>query len=224
MSQLEVRILPVRLLCCIHLVNWVSSEHLSQTQQAAFDYQCSQASENKSRLRLLALDGGGIRGICLIQMLLYIQSKMGDSSIADHFDWIGGTSTGAIVALALADGRSLDQVLRLYLRLKDDVFSGSRPHSPAPLEALLKEQFGTRTMSQLKLDKKVMVTTAKADMHPPRLVLFRNYTLPPTLVDTSPAKEAKIWKVARCSRFGWHSVKCSRCDKLQCCTFLFSEC
>lgn len=46
-----------------------------------------------------------------------------DGSILTYFDWIAGTSTGAILALALADETPLVECLRLYLRFKDDVFA-----------------------------------------------------------------------------------------------------
>ena len=54
--------------------------------------------------RILALDGGGIRGILTVQFLKRIEKlvrdRTGDNSavLADYFDLIGGTSTGAIIA------------------------------------------------------------------------------------------------------------------------------
>ena len=62
--------------------------------------------------QVLCLDGGGIRGLVLIQILLEIQTKLrlehGEHGtklqIRDCFDWIGGTSTGGILALAIAKG------------------------------------------------------------------------------------------------------------------------
>ena len=37
------------------------------------------------------------------------------------FDWIAGTSTGAIFALAMASGKSVTECQALYMRLKDKV-------------------------------------------------------------------------------------------------------
>jgi hypothetical protein len=58
--------------------------------------------------KLLALDGGGIRGVITLEVLTEIerqlQKKFGrgdDFVLADYFDYIGGTSTGAIIAACL---------------------------------------------------------------------------------------------------------------------------
>ena len=54
--------------------------------------------------RILCLDGGGIRGLNQIEMLRQIEEKT-DKSITELFDWIVGTSTGGIIALALVYGK-----------------------------------------------------------------------------------------------------------------------
>ena len=54
---------------------------------------------------MLCLDGGGIRGLIIIQLLLAIEKATG-MPIRDSFDWIGGTSTGGILALAIGHGLS----------------------------------------------------------------------------------------------------------------------
>jgi len=50
--------------------------------------------------RVLCLDGGGIKGLVLIEMLAAIE-RISGKRIVDLFDWIIGTSTGGILALAL---------------------------------------------------------------------------------------------------------------------------
>ena len=54
--------------------------------------------------RILVLDGGGIRGLAQIEMLMELERRTGQK-IVDMFDWIVGTSTGGIVALGLVYGK-----------------------------------------------------------------------------------------------------------------------
>jgi len=53
--------------------------------------------------QILALDGGGIRGLILMQVLIAVEKFTGHP-IRDCFDWIAGSSTGAILALFLVHG------------------------------------------------------------------------------------------------------------------------
>ena len=54
--------------------------------------------------RVLFLDGGGIRGLIQIEVLQQLEQKTG-RKVIELFDWIVGTSTGAIIALGLVYGR-----------------------------------------------------------------------------------------------------------------------
>ena len=56
--------------------------------------------------QVLCLDGGGIRGLVLIQLLQAIEQAAGQP-IRNCFDWIGGTSTGGIIALAIVHGQQM---------------------------------------------------------------------------------------------------------------------
>lgn len=55
--------------------------------------------------RILFLDGGGMRGLIQIEILEQLEKKTG-RKITELFDWIVGTSTGGIVALALVYGKN----------------------------------------------------------------------------------------------------------------------
>ena len=54
--------------------------------------------------RVLCLDGGGVKGLIQIEILMQIEQKM-KRKITELFDWIVGTSTGGIIALALVYGK-----------------------------------------------------------------------------------------------------------------------
>lgn len=53
-------------------------------------------------LRVLSLDGGGTRGLALVTMLKELERQVDEFRAAEYFDVFAGTSTGAIVAAALA--------------------------------------------------------------------------------------------------------------------------
>lgn len=53
--------------------------------------------------RILFLDGGGIKGLVQIEVLCQLEEKTG-CKITELFDWIVGTSTGAVIALGLVYG------------------------------------------------------------------------------------------------------------------------
>ncbi|MBS1808546.1 MAG: patatin-like phospholipase family protein [Acidobacteria bacterium] len=72
--------------------------------------------------KLLALDGGGIRGMITVEVLAEIekllQSQLGrDNSfvLADYFDYVAGTSTGAIIATCISLGMRVDDIRQFYL-------------------------------------------------------------------------------------------------------------
>lgn len=74
-------------------------------------------------LRLLSLDGGGVRGLASLYMLRKILSFVGSPKPCDYFDMICGTSTGGLIAIML--GRlemTVDQCIEAYIRLMDVVF------------------------------------------------------------------------------------------------------
>ncbi|KFV68887.1 85/88 kDa calcium-independent phospholipase A2 [Dryobates pubescens] len=159
--------------------------------------------------RLLCLDGGGIRGLVLIQLLLAIEKAAG-RPIREIFDWIAGTSTGGILALAIVHGKSMDYMRCLYFRMKDAVFRGSRPYESEPLDEFLKKEFGENTRMTDVRKPKVMVTGTLCDRQPAELHLFRNYPVPETKTSTEYQTSASfkplthpedqlVWRAARCS-------------------------
>ncbi|XP_044200773.1 85/88 kDa calcium-independent phospholipase A2-like, partial [Thunnus albacares] len=127
--------------------------------------------------RLLCLDGGGIKGLVLIQMLIALEREAGRPT-RELFDWVAGTSTGGILALAIIHGKSMEYLRCLYFRMKEQVFKGSRPYESAPLEDFLKKEFGENTKMTDVQYPRVMVTSVLADRHPGELHIFRNYDPP----------------------------------------------
>ena len=65
------------------------------------------------RFQILALDGGGIRGLYTASLLASLEKGL-QGHVVDHFDLIAGTSTGGIIALGLALGRSPEELVAFY--------------------------------------------------------------------------------------------------------------
>jgi uncharacterized protein len=117
--------------------------------------------------RVLALDGGGIRGLIAAEVLREIETQMG-CRISEMFDLIAGTSTGGILALGLTkpapSGRpqfTAADMCELYLKEGQEIF----PHSifqevktlhgladarypAAPIERILAQRFGQTMLSE----------------------------------------------------------------------------
>lgn len=126
----------------------------SSNEQMDCDSNEVQIIENTCRI--LCLDGGGIRGLILIQMLSYLEERMG-KKITECFDLIAGTSTGGILALSIALGRSANECRKLYFKLKDRIFIGSRPYESDPLERFLQKELGEDVrMGDIKKPRQVL--------------------------------------------------------------------
>lgn len=132
--------------------------------------------------RILALDGGGIRGILTLQILRRIEAiirkRTGNSNavLSDYFDLIGGTSTGAIIATALALGWDVNRIDKVYRALGDSIFEKKffrkglfRPKFPAePLQKALKREFGDiRLGDPEKLKTGLAIITKRLDTGSP---------------------------------------------------------
>lgn len=163
------------------------------------------AGDFPKRGRLLCLDGGGIRGLVLVQMLLELE-RVFDKPINFCFDWLAGTSTGGILALGIASGKTMKECQCLYFRLKEKTFIGSRPYCSENLENVMKETFGSETVMSDIRHPKVMVTGVLADRKPAELHLFRNYNSPNDILGVKhdsiyelppPPDEQFVWQVGR---------------------------
>jgi predicted acylesterase/phospholipase RssA len=116
-------------------------------------------SQDRPR-RMLALDGGGIRGVMTARILLELETLLrqrvaggrSDFRLCDYFDYIGGTSTGAIMAAALARGMSAEELLVFYQEFGEIAFTKRNLfarwkslYENGLLESKLKEVFGEQT-------------------------------------------------------------------------------
>ena len=123
-------------------------------------------SNKTSPKRILALDGGGIRGALTLGYLQRIEDILrkqhGDEKsfrLSQYFDLIGGTSTGSIIAACLAIGMSVNEIKTMYMNLGEKIFAKKykwwkifeiddllkASYNSKPLEEELQNVFGSDT-------------------------------------------------------------------------------
>src|SRR5262245_59552928 len=56
--------------------------------------------DDPARVRILSIDGGGVDGIVTLEILKYLEERSGQA-ISKQFDFVTGTSTGAIITVGL---------------------------------------------------------------------------------------------------------------------------
>ncbi len=108
--------------------------------------------------KLLAIDGGGIRGVLALEVLQRIEDllRQEDGSekfcLADYFDYISGTSTGGIIAACLSRGMSVAAILKFYEEAGADMFTKANllkrlryKFESEPLALKLQDVFGANT-------------------------------------------------------------------------------
>jgi hypothetical protein len=110
--------------------------------------------------RVLAIDGGGVRGAVAIAFLQKLEATLRerygrpDLVLSDYFDLIGGTSVGAILAAGLALGASADQAAETFRTMGPKLFRRGAPRlllfqarfDPQRLAQLLRLEFGDATL------------------------------------------------------------------------------
>lgn len=127
--------------------------------------------------RLLAIDGGGVRGIVSagilaeIERRLMVRSGRADFRLSEYFDLIGGTSTGAILAASLAMGKTCAEAADLYRQIAPEPSGGKgkaagirRPRFDAHrLEDALARALGDHEMGSPALKTGLAIFTRRVD-------------------------------------------------------------
>ena len=158
-------------------------------------------SANDEGVFMLSLDGGGIRGLVFVQVLIELDKRCqqlypGSKPIHTYFNWVTGNSTGGLAALYLtATKGTLQQARQLYFTLKDEVFQGPPPYPNKQIDAVMHKSFGTTmTMADIK-EQNVCVMTAIANQAPAKLHIMSSYG--DSRDDQLPPKKRLVWEAAR---------------------------
>ena len=85
------------------------------------------STENKKTFHILSIDGGGILGLYSAGILSNIEKDFFNGKpLSFHFNLITGTSTGGIIALALATGCYASEIGDFYTRYANRIFPSIR--------------------------------------------------------------------------------------------------
>lgn len=164
------------------------------------------AKKETPRVAVLALDGGGIRGLLSAVWLARLEELLG-GRVGDYCDVIAGTSTGAILGCAVASRTPASEIVKLYQRNGRRIFPSamsrrwsrvtrlwsegvSAPkYSADGLREVLREEFGDRRLGDVPQNLCLLVTTYNT--------LTRQATVLKST--TSPGREMFMWEAALAS-------------------------
>jgi uncharacterized protein len=133
--------------------------------------------------RILALDGGGVRGAITVAFLEKIEEVLSKRlgypvRLGDWFDFVGGTSTGALIAGALALGYRTADIRRFYTERARLAFKHPFWRIPvfqAKFDALtlrreIEHVVGDRTLDSSEIVTGLCVVTKRLDTGSPWIV------------------------------------------------------
>src|SRR5215472_14548372 len=126
---------------------------------------------------ILSIDGGGIRGIIPAMALVALEQQMG-KPVRECFDFLAGTSTGALIAAALAAGVPAQRVLEIYTQRSNEIFTPAKifadarrileghMYDPANVRKVLVSEFGSAAQWTLNDSPVRLLLTSKGiDTH-----------------------------------------------------------
>lgn len=128
------------------------------------------------RFKILSIDGGGIRGVYSAVILKEIENKF-NIKLYEHFDLVAGTSTGSILAAAIATNIPLSEVIDLYKNEGAKIFDSrisalgglnKSRYDNTYLKNLLASKFGDKTLSDSSIKTRLLIPTtdiSNGDVH-----------------------------------------------------------
>lgn len=166
-------------------------------------------------IRILSIDGGGTRGLMVIDMLRKLE-ELAQKDIRQMFDLICGVSTGALIAALISVYKvPLDECERIYKEFSKEMFSRHRLLGTSKLfmshayydsklwEDILKRNLGEKTFLEATRDPdccKVSAVSAIVNQATMQNFIFSNYSFPPGVYSHYPGSmHHHIWEGIRAS-------------------------
>lgn len=152
----------------------------------------------------ISFDGGGIRGLYSLYIVKAIEAKL-NAPITKHCNLFTGTSTGGIIAMGYAFGKTTDELIDLYTTHAKDIFYRSYRHmfesgcglinekyNTAPLENLLKKFLGETTTLKDLTNANIIIPATNITKD--TAIFFNSY-----LAKIDDRHNELLWKILRCT-------------------------
>lgn len=163
--------------------------------------------------KLLAIDGGGIRGVLSLQILAEIErmliakSGRNDYRLADYFDYVAGTSTGGIIAAGITVGMSVQEILDFYLNNGAAMFDKAGvlrrlryQYNSEPLALQLQQVFGkTTTLGAPELETLLLLVMRNATTDSPWSISNNPYAKYNDAAHAACNLHFPLWQLVRAS-------------------------
>jgi patatin-like phospholipase/acyl hydrolase len=182
--------------------------------------------------RILSFDGGGIRGVMSAVLLKAVEEQL-DKPLNQHFDLIAGTSTGSILAAAVAIGLKSPEIIEIYKQKGHIIFPytslfsiqrlglvrqfglSAPKYSDSGLANVLKDKFQNQKLSEIESTKLLIVSYDTISRNP---IIFKSWR------QDKPWANIPLWEACLCSAsapsyFPAHLLRCAVEGKSQGGTF-----
>ena len=144
---------------------------------------------------LLCEDGGGVRGLLGLQILIAIRNRMKQiqpdcAPLHDYFDYIAGTSIGGVFTLAAsAMNAGLEESRADLFKVVDNIFTSKPTFSSADADGIAKGTFGVEMNISDITKPRIIIHTVEAHVNPPVLRKLCNFG--------KNKSDWKVWEAAR---------------------------
>lgn len=147
--------------------------------------------------KILSIDGGGIKGIFPATILALLENEL-NGCLYEQFDLIAGTSTGGLIALALALGKPAEEILLFYKNNGNKIFNQSwrrylkgiptHKYSNANLKEILIEFYGENTILD---DCKTRICISSCNVTDNNIKVFKTRHHPDYRIDY----QLPVWQI-----------------------------